>query len=383
MRVLERDYPRYNQLLRIEPGVSQYDWLVQRYLEAQTRATKDGDTTLTHNVGVADTGTITEVDDTTHTIEDDGTIVDENAHGHIVATQNGHVITTGLDHSVTKTEDDGRDITVENRYLGGKTTKVVDPRKQIVENETSRSGDPIKTKTTGWESKDEKSLQKNNPMSISYQSTQASPYGVAEPDPDPSASIGGANGAGGQLDWTSPSAQAANFGRNVNQNETEEDWGNAKVTVKTTTQNDPLLNEQREYQSYVSENGDSYKEQSERSVVGELTNTEVYDGTDTETHSGTDTETHSGTDTGTRTLDTTRTDTVDGTKTRTLNTNRATTGTEKTDYNTVDLNRTRETGRYDAPAKLLKEATGFIKGTNAWSWLSNQLEVCFMGVYEW
>ena len=132
MRVLERDYPRYNQLLRIEPGVSQYDWLVQRYLEAQTRATKDGDTTLTHNVGVADTGTITEVDDTTHTIEDDGTIVDQNAHGHIVATQNGHVITTGLDHSVTKTEDDGRDITVENRYLGGKTTKVVDPRKQIV-----------------------------------------------------------------------------------------------------------------------------------------------------------------------------------------------------------------------------------------------------------
>lgn len=344
-RVLTRDYPRYTQLLRIEPGISNYDWLVQRYLEAQTRATKDGDTTLTHNVGVADTGTITDVDDTTHTIEDDGTITDANVHGHVI---------TGV-------EDDERAITVDNGFVGGKTVEIADARKQVTEHETSHTG-VIKNKTTGWESKDEKTLQKNNPMSISYSG------GVNEPSVDPTASLGGAYASGGALDWSSPTAQGANFGRNVNQSETEEDWNGAKIIDKTTISNEsPNVDTQKEYESYVDKNGTAYGESSTRTVDGELTNT----------------ETHSGTDTYTRTLDTTRTDTVDGTKTRTLNTNRATTGTEKTDYNTVDLNRTRETGRYDAPAKLLKEASSFIKGTNAWSWLSNQLEVCFMGVYEW
>lgn len=285
------------------------------------------------------------MDDTTHTIEDDGTITDANEHGHVV---------TGV-------EEDGRSIAVDNSFTGGKTVEIADARKQVTEHETSRTG-VIKNKTTGWESKNEKSLQKNNPMSISYNG------GVAEPSPDPSASIGGTYASGGALDWTSPTAQGANFGRNVNQSETEEDWNGAKIIDKTTISNElPNQDTQKEYESYVDKGGNAYGESSTRTVDGELTNT----------------ETHSGTDTDTRTLDTKRTDTVDGTKTRTLNTNRATTGTEKTDYNTVDLNRTRETGRYDAPAKLLKEASSFIKGTNAWSWLSNQLEVCFMGVYEW
>lgn len=34
--------PRYNQLLRIEPGVSQYDWLVQKYTELQRLSTESG-----------------------------------------------------------------------------------------------------------------------------------------------------------------------------------------------------------------------------------------------------------------------------------------------------------------------------------------------------
>lgn len=36
--------PRYNQLLRIEPGVSQYDWLVQKYTELQRLSTESGTT---------------------------------------------------------------------------------------------------------------------------------------------------------------------------------------------------------------------------------------------------------------------------------------------------------------------------------------------------
>ena len=44
-RTLRNDHERYHQLLRIEPGVAEYDWLVQQYHERQTtldRLTAEG-----------------------------------------------------------------------------------------------------------------------------------------------------------------------------------------------------------------------------------------------------------------------------------------------------------------------------------------------------
>ena len=35
VRLLNRDISQYNQLLRIEPGISSYDWLVSKYRELQ------------------------------------------------------------------------------------------------------------------------------------------------------------------------------------------------------------------------------------------------------------------------------------------------------------------------------------------------------------
>lgn len=47
-RVLNRDLPQYNQLLRLEPGISDYDWMVEEYRE--TQRTHEGATESTSDV---------------------------------------------------------------------------------------------------------------------------------------------------------------------------------------------------------------------------------------------------------------------------------------------------------------------------------------------
>lgn len=64
-RALNNAYPRYEQYLRIEPGIAQYDWLVENYMERQivVNATKSD----TVNSSMSSTDTSTRTDDTTQT----------------------------------------------------------------------------------------------------------------------------------------------------------------------------------------------------------------------------------------------------------------------------------------------------------------------------
>lgn len=128
-RVLRKSMPRYNQLLRIEPGVSEYDWLVQNYRELQTtntnsgtasrgshterdfdgdlehglqtKTTYDDDTTTTYN---ALTDTDTAVSGTLkHEVEHGKTTTNGNAqNGQDYSTTSTHTMTGKL---ITKTDD--------------------------------------------------------------------------------------------------------------------------------------------------------------------------------------------------------------------------------------------------------------------------------------
>ena len=81
-RVLNRDYKRYKELLRIEPGVAKYDWLVNRYNEWRTWGTdntdNDGTRTKDYGMGIEKShGTQTSIDNT----ENGGTYHEHTQYG--------------------------------------------------------------------------------------------------------------------------------------------------------------------------------------------------------------------------------------------------------------------------------------------------------------
>lgn len=114
----------------------------------------------------------------------------------------------------------------------------------------------------------------------------------------------------------------------------------------------------------------------------------------TDTTSGTTTVTHdvttTGHDTGTTTNTTDNTGTVsnDGETQEKHNSVVKNTGTvtveDETNEDTTDNNDTREryTGRHEAPQDMLDRARSFIMKTNAFVWLIDKLEPCFMSVYD-
>lgn len=57
-RVLNRDLPTYEELLRIQPGYAAYDWLVEEYLELQRTHEGENSVTRTGNSKATKTGTV-------------------------------------------------------------------------------------------------------------------------------------------------------------------------------------------------------------------------------------------------------------------------------------------------------------------------------------
>lgn len=318
-RVLNRDYDQYEQLLRIEPGVSSYDWLVQEYRELQNylngklerdiaidtvRGTEDSHTTeygksVTHSGG--------------HSITDGTTVVN----GSDAMTDTRQKVTSG---GWTDTNTDGRTIT-DTQNL------------QTIGNDDST------TTTRGWNSTNQKQLSKQNPMSISYAG------GVAEP-----AASGTQVNAGGSLDWTTATAQGANFGRDDNGEEVTNHQGH--IQTQNTHQVTGTNQDVRAYNSLTETNSGGV------------------------THTINKTETRNYTDTDTLELQDGGSDTTSGSSSSTIN---ATTHNETSDEK---LQQQIYSGRHEDPATILKKAAGFIKNSCAFEWLQNQLEVCFMGIYD-
>lgn len=155
-RVLLRDYDRYEQLLRIDPTVSDYDWLVQIYRERMLERSATGSSSLeTETSG-------------------------ENS------TSYGKTITAVTDDDSTKTKQgtEGRTILIDDSESDTLTRQLTD---RVVHSGSSSgtTSNPGYTDTTD-ESVNGKTMGKEMPMSNTYTGT----------------------GLPGAFDWTNPSTQA-------------------------------------------------------------------------------------------------------------------------------------------------------------------------------
>ena len=318
-RLLNRDYDQYEQILRIEPGVANYDWLVQEYRELQNYVNGKIEKTAS---GSIETG-----GEDSHTTE----------YGKTVTHTGGHSITDGT------TVVNGSDATTDTRQkvtTGGWTDTNTDGRTITdTQNIQTIGGDDSTTTTRGWNSTNQKQLQKQNPMSISYTG------GVAEP-----ATSGTEVNAGGSLDWTTATAQGANFGRDDNGEEVTNHQGH--IQTQNQRQTTGTNQDVRAYNSLTETNS------------GGVTHTI----NKTETRNYEDIDSLELTDGGS--------DTTSGS---------SSSSTSKSESGEVSDERLQQqiyTGRHEDPATILKRAANFILHTNAFEWLQNQLEVCFMGIYD-
>lgn len=298
-RVLENSLGRYNQLLRIQPDISQYDWLVQNYKEAERLTTASGTSSKSNTVSRETDSTDTGTNGNTRTL-------------------NTRDVT---DRDGTADDIHGGTLTKETTY--GRTSTNSGTLKNAGDRTESGS---ITDSGTNSSTSDQKSLGKNSPQSISYSGS----------------------GMPGTLDWSYPGSQGENATTSSGTDSNTRTFNNHK-TEDDFTQTDTRAN----------------------ALGGKDT---VLD-TDARTLRRTTTDdidvAHTGTiqDAGTTSVRKTGTDSTESEET-------ATSGNSGTD-------RLIETGRNVDIATLLNNAKQFIITTSAWTWLREQLEVCFLGIYEW
>ena len=364
-------------MLRVEPGVSDYDWLVENYNEHQSKIQR------TPNLTEGVTGT----DTTTH-----NTAI--SVHGTDVASGSDSVQGTGtLTHAIDKTTsktDGGQD----SHTKTGTETHTANYTQTDNINETEGAdplSQPTKTRTTthpGLTIRTETSLDtehrenngsqavhldKDNPMSISYplgQTGQGAEWGRGE-NPSASALTPG-------LDWTAPSAQSEDNSKNSGYSR---DTADPTKNYNSRTETYSGLDSVQEIES-----GNKKKTGINTKATAGTTDGVTHNTTDTDVYGKTETVKESGT-TDTETRNTTDTTLYGKTNTNDSVTNHS--GTDSVQQNSTKtisgqentVLRERYTGRTTAPAELLEKAVQFIGHTNAWTFLYGELNKCFMGVY--
>lgn len=143
------------------------------------------------------------------------------------------------------------------------------------------------------------------------------------------------------------------------------------------------LTQQDESKDTTTDNG-TKKDNNTQTTTRNTTDTTTTDGNTQQesTTIGTDEETSHSTDTDTGTIKTDGTTSlnrdVSGTDTGTVESEGQDVSNKQSDEDT----RERYTGRHEAPQDMLDRAREYILSTNAFKWLRDQVEVCFMCVYE-
>lgn len=348
------NYPIYQQKLRIEPGVSTYDWLVQVYRERQLKVA--GDSSNTTEYGGTHTNTKTGNDTNVRT-------------GGVNAVRSGNDtnVRTGSQENV-KTGNE------TNAMTGGHTVKDTEGTHTTtaaphVEKVTTHGGH-----TSNWSGSMQ--VAASLPMSKTYDHQQVSvdkEDGVAiESTPDyfksrayqgmPSTSDTDPYNA--KLDWSTVSSQSqgANRGYNVDKSTVTESYNygdgvTGDISTRKGDSEDPDTHET----TYNDETGThTYNDVTDKQTYNDVTDTHTYNDvtdhttyesvTDTHTYNSvTDTDKHTGTDTV----------------------------TEKDNR----LDQEQMTGRNEDPATILMRATAFIEMSSAFRWFKEQIDSCFYPGY--
>ncbi len=195
-RVLVNDYKRYRELLRIEPGISQFDWLVQQYSESQTQETHTDETTTSGTTSQSTSGETSGTSTASTTTHEEGETSGTTSQT-VTGTSEQDGTTTVQENTETTSENTtGHSVTLdrtENQASGSDTTH----------SETDDTGDT-------------KGLTKDSPMSISYAGQTSIPA----------------------LNWEYPSGQTEQVNSDTSETDGSTTYGRKDVTTHTYTAED-------------------------------------------------------------------------------------------------------------------------------------------------
>lgn len=375
------NYPIYQQKLRIEPGVSQYDWLVSDYRERQLKSKGQSNSTVEYN------STTTGVKSGSDTVVKTGS-QDTVKSGNDTTVRTGDQINTKTGSDITEkagTQTNVRTGNQENIKQGGHTETDISGTHTT---ETSPHVSKVTTHgghTSSWDGTQQ--VQANTPMSVSY-SSFTKPAELQEGEkPETQEGYFSSRAKAGMpstLDNSSISAQAQSYNNSYNVDKTTvtEDYKYDKNNTPDTTvtkgdKTDPDT-KHFVYDDDGEKDTTTYNEITDTSTFDGIKDTHTYNNIqDTTTYNGI-TDTHSYNDVKDTTSFNEITDkhTYDDLQDKSEHTGSDTTtgGDQRTD-------RERTTGRNEDPATLLEKATHFIERSSAFMWFKGQIDNCFYPGY--
>ena len=343
MRTLDRDYPRYMELLRIEARTagSEYDWLVTNYEERQVEVKNTDSNTRTSEFTTSRENERTFAAGTTEVVVDNDTDLGTGT------INNGH---TGTDTNIMT-----RDLTSES-YSSENTA-------ESTNNQTIRTPDLVnESRSSNNNTNRHGVIQRQAPMDMELAGNNASVNAnVAHDVSQTGVDVGDAAMA-------NDSHFMAGFPNLAIQNPTSTSDELSDTSDVTYNKTSDTGTEQTDVEG--SRDVGVYGNE-ERSDTGTENNTRTVNLTDLETRNTTDT--HTGRKEITRGGSDQDTSSMSGSDTK------SDTGTSSHD----GLERTIFTGRGgQSPQLLLRDAVSFIKETSAWKFLYRQIDKCFMMCYN-
>lgn len=392
-RALNTAYPYYVELLRVDPSVSSFDWLVDNYVERQTASTDD--TTRTPDLVTERTPDLTSATEYNSKTQESGSPKSVQT-GSIVDTSNGTDTATKtgtVQRAHAGSETDTKTGGHTEGITGSETVEYSGSEQDAhaYDSDTTRSGSATdthdnatgttdKTRATGYgrtqPMSQSVSAYTSNPSSesISLNGSEASVTYPEKNFEDPGDAPVISNPTSTTDSLTSNASMVHDIGGNTT---TYNDVKDAKSGTDTDTK---TFTNRQDTRTFNGRNNTlTYNSEMNTHAFVGRTDTDTYNTKDATEYGKGNTKTFNSV-TDQQTLDKTEAKTgTDTVKTTGSETTKAT-GTETT--SNQHILRDIATGRNQNVADLLQRAKVYIRNSRAWDYLKAQLDPCFYQVYD-
>lgn len=400
-RVINRDYPRYLQLMRVQPGIdgTSYDWMVQEYsaaINSVTSQVKNSGTDTVETSGSTSgttngTGNTSVTHDTAETHSGKDTQENSTTYGKTVtvAANTDETVTHDTTDTSVKTgghtDTHGGSDSTSFGTGGLKDTRTITGAYADIHGGTDTETHSGTDSTVDTHHADHAQADKIAPMSNEGTPTMsAGSDGVQEMD----VAFEGSATTIGRTNDHAHDSHTTSHGESIASRRATADsrlYGSYYGTDGAQTTGNPYTETSTRTGEEITQHGETVA-----TVYNSETDTVTTSGTDKKTGTESRTETEGGTDkltsvteyggstahTGTDTTENSTSSTSTGEHKET------TTNTAGKQSDTSTTGMTERNGRHEAPADILLRVVPFIEGTSAWIWFQAQLEHCFLGVYE-
>lgn len=383
-RVLNRDYRRYNELLKLEPGTVEYEWLILRKISGSSSQTSEGSesgsgsNTLEHG----------HIIDTAGSNSEQGS--DNLTHGLVVDTSQDNSHTGTVDHKTTASAEDNYTDSVGSDTNSGSLSRVhkqdadsnydtgsgssssSDNRSNTSKQVNSgNTADKTETLLKQGYSDSSSALTKNTPQSIIYSDDEVAD-GLASRDGVPS------------LDWHYATNQNQNY--NIHKivgddpDVTQSNGSSSSETDITNTESgsNEASNSNKTAYNRDETTTDTDTRKVDRSNKQSVNKNEDVLDTYNESTSNSSKVTNSGSDITTSSKEGSNSSKVTNSGSDVTNS----TNSKQTSNKVTNSNSDEGRIGYNTISSILQDAVNFIEATDAWEWLASRLEVCFIGVYD-